>query len=465
MRARNHPRTLVPCLVLAALATAALVVPTPSPAAASLAPGGPAIGAVADITWGTSSADVERTVSAMAAAGVRWVRANVAWSGGEAGGKGVVNTAYLESIDHAVRTARAAGIEVLMPIADGVPYWASADPAKYQDASGKHWNPYWRPANFGDYADFVRSVVTRYKGLGVHTYELWNEPNISRFWPSGPSASEYASLLAAGYPAVKQADPGATVLLGGLSKSDYNYLDGVYRAGARPYFDAVAVHPYTGSADPTWCWDQAGTTKLAVDAFCGIEEVRRTMEAHGDSAKGLWLTEFGWSSSTGDYGVSEAVQADYLTKAFTKLQDYPYVRAAFWYSLRDVAGATSTYDANLGLLRADFSEKPAYGAMRSIAGEPSVDTTAPVLSGVTATKVSHNSAVITWTTNEPATSTVEAWTSAGAGPVVSQGSFVTSHSMTLSGLARRTTYSFRAISSDGAGNTASSAVATFTTRK
>lgn len=170
--------------------------------------------------------------------------------------------------------------------------------------------------------------MNRYKAMGVHTYEVWNEPNLARFWPSGPNASEYAAMLAAAYPVMKLPDPVATVLMGGLSKNDYNYLQALYSSGGRPYFDAVAVHPYTGKVDPTLCWNQGGTTKFAIDAFCGIEEVRRTMVDNGDSAKKMWLTEFGWSSSTTLYGVSEATQALYLTKAFTKLQSYPYLKAA-----------------------------------------------------------------------------------------------------------------------------------------
>jgi len=143
----------------------------------------------------------------------------------------------------------------------------------------------------------------------------------------------------------------------------------LYAAGARNYFDAVAVHPYTGKVDPTWCWNQAGTTKLAIDAFCAIAEVRTTMVANGDSAKNIWLTEFGWSTTTGTYGVSEATQAQFLTKALDKIRtSYPYVKTAFWYNYRNnywLNNAPADLEANLGLLRVDFSAKPAYAALAS----------------------------------------------------------------------------------------------------
>ena len=482
---QRHAAVRRSAAVMAAAAMAASVLGGIAPPAQGTA-AAPVVGAVADITWGTSQVDITTTISSMAAAGIKWVRAGVSWAAGEEHGKGVWNQGYLSQMDYAVAQARAAGMEVLMPIADGVPYWASADPAKYVDASGQHWNKYWRPAKASDYGDFMRAMVNRYKGFGVRTYEVWNEPNHSRFWPSGPNAGEFTALLAAAYPAVKAADPGATVLMGGLSKGDYNYLAQVYAAGGRPYFDAVAVHPYTGIVDPTWCWNQAGTTKLAIDAFCSVEEVRNTMVANGDSAKSIWLTEFGWSTSSGSYGVTEAVQADFLTKALDKVRSsYPYVAASFWYNFRNnywLSNAADDYEANLGLLRIDFSAKPSYDAMRRFTGGPLAtttttvaptttttiaagsDTSAPVVSNVTAQRITRSSATITWTTHEASSSVVDFGTTALTTRVTGTGG-VTSHSVTLSGLARGTTYMYRVRSVDAAGNAGVSVTYFFTTAR
>lgn len=334
---------------------------------------GAAMGTVADLTWGITRADMDRTIAAMRDAGITWVRANQNWAAAEPDTKGVLNNGWLADIDYAVSQARASGIQVLMPIADGVPYWASADPSKYVDATGvRRWNKLWRPSNPADYAAFATAMVNRYKPLGVRAYEVWNEPNTSYFWPSGPNAAEYTALLSSAYPAIKAADPAATVVVGGLSKNDYTYVEALYAAGAKPYFDAVALHPYTGAVDPTWCWNQTGTTKLSKDAFCGIEEVRRSMVANADSAKSIWLTEFGWSTTTGTYGVSEAVQADFLNKAMTRVRsNYSYVATAFWYNFRNTGYLYDNpldIEANWGLMRTDFAPKPALATVKALAG-------------------------------------------------------------------------------------------------
>ena len=348
-------------LALATIALALAVVPGSAGAAG--------IGAVPDLTWGTPRSDVDKTIVLLKESGVRSVRMNASWSAIEQQGKGRPDPESLADLDYAVREARAAGLDVLMPIADGVPYWASADPDKHSDASGQHWNRLYRPEDFDDYADFARFIVNRYEDDGVKAFQVWNEPNLEHFWPSGTSAREYFQMLSRAYPAIKRANGKATVVLGGLSKSDYTYLNKLYGMGAKRYFDVAAVHPYTGSASPDACWREPGTNKLAKDAFCGIEQIRKTMVANGDSAAPLWLTEFGWSTYSGEWGVSETTQADYLVKAFQRLERYGYVKKAFVYNFRNTYWMRDedSIEAQFGLLRTDFTPKPAFAALKAYA--------------------------------------------------------------------------------------------------
>ena len=92
------------------------------------------------------------------------------------------------------------------------------------------------------------------------------------------------------------------------------------------------------------------------------------------------------------------------------------------------------------------------------------DTTPPVISGITASNLTGTGAVITWSTNEAATSQVEFGTTIAYGSLSTLNStFVTSHSRSLSGLIPATTYHFRVISRDAAGNTRTSSDNTFIT--
>jgi hypothetical protein len=87
------------------------------------------------------------------------------------------------------------------------------------------------------------------------------------------------------------------------------------------------------------------------------------------------------------------------------------------------------------------------------------DTTLPVISNVATTNIAATSAVVTWTTDEPATSVVTYNTTS----IISVPDLVTNHSLTLTGLQAGTTYSVMVESTDGAGNTATGNPITFTT--
>ena len=87
----------------------------------------------------------------------------------------------------------------------------------------------------------------------------------------------------------------------------------------------------------------------------------------------------------------------------------------------------------------------------------SADTTPPVISAVTANAGSGGNATITWVTDEPANSRVDYGTSSNSLALsASSASLVTSHSLSLTGLAPATTYYFRVTSADAANNSATS---------
>ncbi|OGS23713.1 MAG: hypothetical protein A2297_06330 [Elusimicrobia bacterium RIFOXYB2_FULL_48_7] len=93
-----------------------------------------------------------------------------------------------------------------------------------------------------------------------------------------------------------------------------------------------------------------------------------------------------------------------------------------------------------------------------------VDTSSPVITGVTARNIAVTSATVSWVTDEPATTLVE------YGPTASYGSrttenvlLVTGHNASLAGLSANSVYHYRVISRDPAGNQGVSGDYSFTT--
>ena len=92
------------------------------------------------------------------------------------------------------------------------------------------------------------------------------------------------------------------------------------------------------------------------------------------------------------------------------------------------------------------------------------DTTPPVISAVSASSITQSGATISWTTNEASDTRIDYGTTASYGNSTTPNpSLVTSHTVTLGGLAPSTLYHFRVGSLDAATNLAISGDFTFTT--
>jgi len=139
----------------------------------------------------------------MVDAGVQTVRMDFRWSMIEPSKGRFVFAIH----DPVVSALNDHGIEILGLLED-VPTWANGH------LGG--WSGTYPPAQDGDWADYVAAVAAHYKGR-VKYWELWNEENISQFFRPVPDAARYVRLLRAGYSAVKNSDPEAQVVLGGLA--------------------------------------------------------------------------------------------------------------------------------------------------------------------------------------------------------------------------------------------------------
>jgi hypothetical protein len=136
---------------------------------------------------------------------------------------------------------------------------------------------------------------------------------------------------------------------------------------------------------------------------------------------------------------------------------------------RDVASggrAQTSLQANLATLPATWSPGTTYAnsPMSAYVAQVGVDMTPPTISNVAAGNIQANSATISWTTDEGATSQVKYGTTSALGSTTPlDASLVTSHSQSLSGLTSNTQYSYQVVSKDAAGNQTASPILTFTT--
>ena len=321
----------------------------------------------AHLMWsGVSGAEQDRQLGLLADAGAGIVRVDVGWSSLEENRKGTYERWYLDRLDGLVERAERHGVRLLFTVTDS-PCWASSAPSTLKrGCDGAWWDrgvQRYAPVDASDYADALAFLVRRY-GNRVAAWEIWNEPNQQTFFKSDRPAADYARIVRAAYPAAKAADASATILAGSLAESPAGFVEQLFDHGIGGHFDAFSIHPYAGDASP----EDPGDDNWIKNSFArGIPSVRDVLLRHGED-KPIWLTEFGWSTSTirGDEpwrnGVTEGTQARYTEQALLKIREWPYVPVAIVFELVDERDDPDDRESNFGLVRRDGTLKPAYDA-------------------------------------------------------------------------------------------------------
>lgn len=305
-------------------------------------------------------AELDRELAVIRSAGVAWLRIDVDWSAVEAtrGRRSWTNT------DRVVAAAERHGLSVL-GIVTYAPGWAQVPGVEQDDTHGE-------PADPAQFAGFARAAASRYAGR-VDAWEVWNEPNLRSFWSPQPDAAAYTRLLQATYPAIKSVAPSTPVLSGGLAPavdasngsqiSPVTFVRELYAAGGGRSLDALAVHPYSYPALP----DDSSTS--AWNTFQRLELMRSTMVQAGDGAKQIWLTEYGAPTGSSRVAVSEQRQAAMIRSGIEMARERDWIGPLFVYNGRDTGTDRTDPEQNFGLVRRDFSLKPAFSAVLAAAGQ------------------------------------------------------------------------------------------------
>ena len=293
-----------------------------------------------------SPADVEADLDLMASTGAEWLRVGISWGQVEP----TPGAARWTGIDRVVRGARQRGMSVVAAVSSA-PRWAAQSGCRTHECA---------PRDPAQYAAFMRAAVARYAPLGVHHWEIWNEPNHVPFWGPRPDPVAYTELLKQASTAIHELDRNAVVMSGGLSPapdsrgeiSPLRFLRRVYELGGGPYIDAVAHHPYQYPDRPT--------APDPRNAFLQTQAIHDLMVEFGDGSKQIWGTEVG-APTRGPRSVSEANQAVWLRELYDVWNGWAFTGPLLWYAARDT-GRKSTSEDSYGLVHQDRTPKPALAA-------------------------------------------------------------------------------------------------------
>lgn len=217
------------------------------------------------------------------------------------------------------------------------------------------------------WAKFVAVAAHRYRG--VRAVEIWNEPNLGRFWAPRPKPRRYADLLAAAHDAVASTGLAIPVVTGGATPSGNSrvnisaaeFLRRVYRLGCSCDFEGIGSHPYPRHppfVDKMTKW---------------LNKLRAVRDDAGDASTPIWITEVGISTGP-DLGVTLDDQ-DLLVELYRSVEGGD-VASFIIHRLHDI-NYEGPYWSNTGVLSQDLAPKPAYCALSAGIGTETASCAPP----------------------------------------------------------------------------------------
>ena len=268
----------------------------------------------------------------LSSAGFGWVRMDMTWNIVERE-QGHYNFAEYDVL---VAAMAQRGIRIIFILDYGNLHYDSGFPPQSPEARAA-------------FTRFAATVAQRYQGRGI-IWEVWNEPNLDEFWGPQANVQHYEALLSETVVAIRRVDPTALVVAPGISGFDWAFLTALGDMGAFKKLDAITVHPY------------------------GIEVPEDLGPYHVHLAALLHRYNSAWkipviSSECGTTAVagppSEAVQARYLLRQWLVNLLYD-VHLSIWYDWRNNGVDPANIQHNFGVVRYDFSTKPAYYAAQTL---------------------------------------------------------------------------------------------------
>ncbi|HEX5166505.1 MAG TPA: hypothetical protein VFV93_13970 [Thermomicrobiales bacterium] len=315
-----------------------------------------------------------KTIEAVQDSGFGWVRFQLEWNQFERAD----NQWDPLPIDRKVDQIAGSNLKILLVVAKA-PDWA-LDPSGNQLL-----------ADYGQFQELMQFVSQRYAGK-VQAWEIWNEQNLAYEVNGTVRVNDYVDLLKAGYEGVRAGDPNALVVFGGLTPNgvndpsvaidDVEYLTQIYQVNGGEianYFDVLGMHVSSTHNPPDTMWpdnpsDEEGYNDDESFYFRRAEQLWDVLVANGDSAKPVWITEFGWTTANQapgyEYGVNNTEQevADYLVRSFEIARtEWSFVTGMFVWNL-NWSTLTTPDDEKYpwSALNEDWTPRPAYDALKAM---------------------------------------------------------------------------------------------------
>ena len=222
------------------------------------------------------------------------------------------------------------------------------------------------------YGNAVAAGIRLFGGR-VTEWELWNEPH-----PSTHPVNDYLPMLKTVYPMAKAADPGVTVISCGGGGAGGGPGGGmilpIVQNGGVDFQDAFSIHPYQAPYLPEVGYEAVKSPVPRVNIPVVAKHMRnicnRNVRSDGKKLR-PYITEIGWfveHPALRQYPVSPMMQAACAARMFLAVRRENIYAGVYWYDFQDDGTDAFEKEHNFGLIREDYSPKPAFQAVAVLNG-------------------------------------------------------------------------------------------------
>lgn len=341
----------------------------------------------------------ERDLDMIAAAGFKFVRMDFGWGGIERV-KGIYDWSAYEELTGNLEKR---GLNALYILDYSNPLYEAAVLSKNpitgeeqrDTASPQH------PDSVAAFAAWAGAAAKHFRGRRI-IWEIWNEPNIS-FWKPKPDVAQYNTLALATCKAVREADPGATLIGPATSGFPREFLESFLQSGVLAYLDAVSVHPYR---------NYSNSPETVVEDYA---QLRALIARYGSSTgkKDVPIVSGEWGYATHAKGLSLETQAAFIARQ-QLVNLMAGVPLSIWYDWKNDGRDPSEREHNFGTVTYDLEPKPAYVAVQTLTRELAgfrIVRRLPTASGLDylllCTNASGDQKLAAWTTGRSSTISIQ----------------------------------------------------------
>lgn len=227
-------------------------------------------------------------------------------------------------LDQQVAVARSKGADPMI-VLGGTPQWASARGKSVPPGSEPLLGP--GAADMpvaAAWVDYVRQIVARYSKRGVTNFQVWNEPNVVRFWNGSPAemkklSDQARSVLKSVSPKSKFISPSFPLR---LKNPQRNWFEAYTKTGVMRTYDAIALNPYPVP-------NQGPEESMALIAYA-----KAVLKKYKVPAKPIWNTEINYGLAGAGQKqrvLPAALAAGYVARTML-LNKAGGVGRVYWYS-------------------------------------------------------------------------------------------------------------------------------------